>query len=303
MKQKLMKFTHVLLMLCVAALWGVNFMAIKFCLETFPSFFQLALRFFLVSVPLIFFVKIPRGDWKVIFKFSFFLWTLQLSFINLGLKYGVPAGMFSLLIQTKTAVVLILSMIFFQYYPKRQELIGVIIAFLGIGLIVTNLLNQGCILPYLFVIPAVLSVSCANLVFKNESCRASPLAITIWCAFITFFPMIILSLCFEGVDAILKSFDHATASTWLGLFYNVVLATLVGTSLYVFLLNEYGPEQIVPFNLMVPLFGLMASWIVYGEQLTLVQWIAACLILGGLMINQFQHPKSLMTWRTVLKQK
>ncbi|MGI4850705.1 MAG: EamA family transporter [Janthinobacterium lividum] len=282
---------------------GVNFMAIKLCLETFPPFFQLALRFFLVSVPLIFFVKIPKGDWQVIFKFSFFLWTLQLSFINLGLKYGVPAGMFSLLIQTKTAVVLVLSMIFFQYYPRRQELIGVIIAFIGIGLIVGNLLDQGCSLPYLFIIPAILSVSCANLVFKGASCTASPLAITVWCAFITFFPMIILSLCFEGVDAMIDSFEHSTVATWIGMFYNTVLATLVGTSLYVFLLNKYGPEQIVPFNLMVPLFGLTASWIVYNEQLTFTQWIAAFLILGGLLINQIRNPRFLIEWITIFKRK
>ena len=298
-----MKFTHILLMLCVTALWGVNFMTIKLCLETFPPFFQLALRFFLVSIPLIFFVKTPHGDWKVILKFSFFLWILQLSFINLGLKYGVPAGMFSLLIQTKTVVVLVLSMIFFRYYPTRRELVGVLIAFMGIGMIVLNLFDQKYSLPYLFVIPAVLSVSCANLVFKNESCAASPLAITAWCAFITFIPMIMISLYVEGLDTIILSFEKSTWLTWIGIFYNVLPATLVETSLYVFLLNKYGPEQIVPFNLMVPLFGLAASWIVYDEQLTLMQMMAAFLILSGLLINQIKNPRHLIQWAVIRKQK
>ena len=281
-----MKFTHILLTICVAALWGINFVVIKICLETFPPFFQLALSFFLVSIPLIFFVKIPHGDWKTIFKFSFLLWTLQLTFITIGLKYGVPAGMFSLLIETKTAVVLILSIIFYRYCPTRAELIGVFIALSGIALIVINLWGQGCHLSYLFILPAVLSVSCANLVFKNESCAASPLTITVWCAFLAFIPMIILSLWFEGLEEIKTSFQNCSMSTWIAIFYNVVPATMIGTSMYVFLLNKYGPERIVPYALIIPLFSLTASWVVYDEQLTPVQMMAAVLILGGLLINQ-----------------
>ena len=281
-----MKASHILMMIGVTAMWGTNFIAIKVSLEHLPPFFQLALRFIFVSIPLIFFVKRPTGDWKLIFKFSLFLWILQLSFINLGLKYGVPAGMFSLLAQSKTAIVLILSVCFYRYYPQRHEISGVMIAFAGIALIVIDLLDQGCDIAYLFIIPAVLSFSAASLVFKNDACQSNPLSVTVWCAFITFFPMALISYYMEGVQEIQNSLQTLTPFAIAGLFYTIVFATLLGTSWYVFLLNRYGPERIVPFNLLVPVFGLIASWIVYDEKLTHAQTIAAILILGGLLINQ-----------------
>ena len=301
-----MKPLHILMALGTACFWGVNFVAIKMSLESFPLFFQQSLRFFLVSFPLIFFVPRPRSrsSWKVVVKFSLFLWVLQLSFITLGIKYGAPPGMVSLLIQTKTIVVIILSTLFYHYRPQQHEILGIVLSLTGLIMIAHNVAGEEVRLAYLLVIPAILSVSYATLVFKSEEGNPSkPLSITVWCAFFAMMPMFLISLIIEGPSKILHSLEHFTWRSMFALLYSVIFATLAGTSFYVFLLKRYGPERIVPFNLLIPFFGTITSALIYGERFTFIQAMAMLLILGGLLINQARRPFRLgsLTLSTKLK--
>lgn len=286
-----MKPLHMLMALSFSAFWGANFVAIKMSLESFSPFFQQGLRFFFVSFPLIFFVPHPRHSWKAIFKFSLFLWVFQLSFITLGLKYGVPAGMFSLLIQTKAIVVIILSTLFYHYRPRLSEIIGVILSLTGVAMIAHSIMEEETSAAYLFIIPAVLSVSYASLAFKNETNNTSnPFSITIWCAFIAMIPMFLMSLLVEGPSQALYSLENFTWRSLFALFYTVICATLIATSFYVFLLKRYGPERMIPFNLLIPVFGTFTSALVYKETFTLIQSLAIALILTGLIVNQIRRP-------------
>lgn len=304
-----MRPLHILMALGVACFWGVNFVAIKMSLESFPLFFQQSLRFFLVSFPLIFFVPRPRSrsSWKAVVKFSLFLWVLQLSFITLGIKYGVPPGMFSLLIQTKTIVVIILSTLFYHYRPQRHEILGIALSLTGLIMIAHSVAGEEVRLAYLLVIPAILSVSYATLVFKSEegdpSNPSKPLSITVWCAFFAMIPMFLMSLMVEGPSKIFHSLECFTWRSMFALLYTVIFATLIATSFYVFLLKRYGPERIVPFNLLIPFFGTITSALIYGERFTFIQAMAMLLILGGLLINQARRPFRLgsLTLSTKLK--
>lgn len=286
-----MKPLHMLMALSFSAFWGANFVAIKMSLESFSPFFQQGLRFFFVSFPLIFFVPRPRHSWKAIFKFSLFLWVFQLSFITLGLKYGVPAGMFSLLIQTKAIVVIILSTLFYHYRPRLSEIVGVILSLTGVAMIAHSIMEEETSAAYLFIIPAVLSVSYASLAFKNDTNNASnPFSITIWCAFIAMIPMFLMSLAVEGPSQALHSLETFTWCSLFALFYTVICATLIATSFYVFLLKRYGPERMIPFNLLIPVFGTFTSALVYKETFTLIQSLAIALIVTGLIVNQIRRP-------------
>ena len=53
---------HRLLALLVAALWGVNFLAIDASLAQFPPLFLVAVRFALLAVPTLLFVRPPRVE-------------------------------------------------------------------------------------------------------------------------------------------------------------------------------------------------------------------------------------------------
>lgn len=55
---------HTLMALLVVVIWGLNFLAIDFGLEGVPPLLFLAMRFTLVVIPAIFFLKPPTIGWR-----------------------------------------------------------------------------------------------------------------------------------------------------------------------------------------------------------------------------------------------
>jgi len=65
-----------------------------------------------------------------------------------------------------------------------------------------------------------------------------------------------------------------------------VLATLVAYTLWTRLLTRHPAAKIAPFSLLVPVVGLWAASMAFGEQLQPLQWLGAAGVLTGLIINQ-----------------
>lgn len=65
-----MPISHLLLVLTVIVVWGVNFIFVKLSLNELPPLFLCALRFFLASVPAVFFFKIPATSFRLILAYG-----------------------------------------------------------------------------------------------------------------------------------------------------------------------------------------------------------------------------------------
>jgi len=72
----------------------------------------------------------------------------------------------------------------------------------------------------------------------------------------------------------------------LSVLYLAVLATLVAYTLWTRLLTRHPAAKIAPFSLLVPVVGLWAASMAFGEQLQPLQWLGAAGVLAGLIINQ-----------------
>ena len=298
-----MRPTHVFLALIFALCWGMNFIAIKMSLETFPPFFQQGMRFLGATFPLVFFLPRPYDSWKTLMNFSGLLWVAQLSFITLGLASGASPGLSALLLQAKTLVVIILAVLFYGYKPRTHELVGLGVSLAGLTLVILSLAEHENAWAYLYIVPAIFSVSFANLAFKKEkndpsqkearlSLKAS-LSTTVWCAFLATPPLFLISFLVEGPQEIIRSFDVLNLQSVLALLYSVMFSTLTATTIYVFLLKNYGPERIIPFNLVIPVISMIVSSFIYQEEISLLQGVGIVCMLGGLLLNQLRPSKKL----------
>lgn len=96
-----MPIRHLLLVLLVIIIWGINFIFLKLALEELSPLFVCALRFLLASVPAIFFVKPPNVSFKMIASYAFFMFGLQFSLVFMGMYVGMTPGMASLIMQVQ----------------------------------------------------------------------------------------------------------------------------------------------------------------------------------------------------------
>ena len=81
--------THTLMALLVVVIWGLNFLAIDFGLEGGPPLLFLALRFAVVVIPAIFFLKPPDIGWRNILLIGGFLSLGQFSLLYIALQLGM----------------------------------------------------------------------------------------------------------------------------------------------------------------------------------------------------------------------
>ena len=103
MKASLMPLRHILLALLVVAIWGFNFVVIKLSVEALPPILAAALRFAAAAFPAVLFVKPPKTPAWIVVAFGLSFGVALYGFLNLGLAWGMPAGLSSLVLQTRSS--------------------------------------------------------------------------------------------------------------------------------------------------------------------------------------------------------
>ena len=94
-----MSLRHSLLALLVVVIWGANFVVIDAGQADVPPLLFLALRFLVVCVPAVFFLKPPGIGWRQLLLVGGFLSLGQFTLLYLALALGMPPGLASLLLQ------------------------------------------------------------------------------------------------------------------------------------------------------------------------------------------------------------
>jgi EamA-like transporter family. len=283
---------HILYAVFIALIWGSNFTAIKLSYESFTPFFLLFIRFTLSCIPLIFFVPRPKANFKDIVLIALFLWIGQFSFLFVGMYMGAPAGLTSLILQSQTIFTMILSVLMIEYKPRLGEIIGISIASAGIIGIGIDRFHGGSYMGMLIVIPAAISVSVSNILFsKKKQPDENPLSMIVWTSLVPPIPMLLASLWFEGPEAIMRTWDKLTLTAVGSTLYTVYFSTLVGTSLWAYLLQHYNPSAVVPYSLLIPIFGMGVSWFMLDEHYSTVVICFSIVVLIGLSINQWARQR------------
>lgn len=279
-----MRPKHLLLTVLLTLIWGCNFVVVSFGLGDIPPLFFCTIRFLLASIPAVFFIKKPTIAWHYIILFGLFMFALQFGLMFEGMRLGAPPGLSSLLAQTQMFFTLILAGIFFNEKPSNIQLIGALIGFSGIGLVAIKSGAHGSITGLLLVLAGALSWSIGSLITKKIG-QINGLSLVAWGCLVALPMMLMMSLATEGLDQIIHSTQNITMTGIWATVYIVYLSTWVGYGIWGFLLNHYPTATVVPFTLLIPVFGMLSAVMFLGEPMQSWKMTAAALILLGLMIN------------------
>ena len=88
--------------------------------------------------------------------------------------------------------------------------------------------------------------------------------------------LLILSILFEG--NIYKNIEQININSWILISYQAVIVSLCAHLLMFYLYKFYTVGQIFPFYSLFPIFGIILSYITFGEVPTLM------FILGGIIV-------------------
>lgn len=295
-----------LLGLTVVVLWGLNFIAIRVGLDHFPPFFFAALRFSVMAVPVILFVKFPKVPMRWFLLYAIGFGFGQFAFLFLAMDLGMPTGLASLVLQTSAPFTVLLGVLFLRERLVGAQLLGIVVAVAGIVVIGIDraghsAIGLGIVVPMLLTVAAGLSWAVGNvgsrLAVSSGSARPNDaLRMTLWMSVVPPIPFLALSFATEGPAADLESLTSLGTTTGLialaGLAYVVLLGTIAGSGLWTMLMKRYEASRVAPLSLLVPVVGISASWLLLGETPGWIEIFGAALVIAGCAAGVLAAPRS-----------
>ncbi|TCC01878.1 EamA family transporter [Kribbella soli] len=276
-----MKPRDLLLALAVVVVWGINFVVIEVGLEGMPPLLLSALRFFFAAVPAIFLLGKPRVAWRYVVGVGLALGVAKFGLLFIAMDHGVPAGLSSLVLQSQVIFTVLFAIAVLRERPRPAQIIGIVIACVGILLIVLDRKLSAPLGALALVIVAAGFWGVSNTITRYAK-PPDTLRFMVWVSAVAVVPLLILSLLTEGPKADADAIRAIDLSGIGAIAYLAFVATLFGFGVWGYLLRQYDASTVAPFSLLVPVVGMSAAWVLRGETVGLQQAIAAVLVIGGM---------------------
>ena len=279
--------SHLLLALVIVAVWGTNFVVIKWSLAAFPPFLFAALRYTFALLPLVFFIPKPKVSWANLCAYGVAVGLGQFGVLYFAIDSLISPGLASLVIQTQVFFTIGLAMLFAKERLRIYQIVAVLVAMTGLGVIALHTDATTTVLGLTLVVCAGLSWGIANTVSRRAG-SINMLAYVIWASAFAIPPLLVISYLFEGGwSRISMAFTTAPLSAWAGVFWQSWANTLFGYAAWAWLLSKHPAAVVAPAPLLVPIFGMGAAAYFLSEPLPAWKILAAGLVITGLVINLF----------------
>ena len=274
----------------------MSFVAIKFGLQVMPPFALCAWRFFLAAVPLVFFVRRPAISWNALIGYGVAIGVVQFGLLFLAIATGMPAGLSSIVIQIQVYFTIGLSVLFAGERVRPAQLLGAVVAVSGLAAIGWTKLTSGLGVGFALVLGAALAWAVGNVIAKRAG-KVDMLGFIAWSSLFAPVPLALLSFIFEGPAALIDPVLHPTWLGWGSVLFIAYGATVFGFGTWSRLLARNDAAIVSPFALLIPVWGMTSTALVFNERLNAAQAVGAALVIAGLALTVF-GPKLFTMLRT-----
>jgi O-acetylserine/cysteine efflux transporter len=280
----------------VMFVWGMNFAVAKTALYHLPPILLVALRFLLVAIILVPFVKRPKGRWLNVLVVSIFLGLLHFTLMFNGLK-DVDASTAAIAIQLQVPFSALLAALVFQDRLGWRRAFGMAIAFSGVALIAAEPRLEGNYLSLAMVISAACIWAIAAIFIKRLE-NVGGFTLNAWMAVFATPQLFIASFLLE-TDQVAAVQQADWIVVGFALFYQAVVIVIVGYGIWYWMLKRYDVNQTMPFTLLVPMFGVLSGVLFLDERLTLSFLAGGAITIVGVGIIVIRRPRFAgpRTWR------
>ena len=265
---------HIFLGVTMAVLWGFGFVTSKYGAVHMEPLFFLALRFIAVSLLLVWFVRVPRGQMKAVMLFAVSMGAGHFGLFYIALDMGVEASTAAIIWQTQVPMTVVLAAFLLGDRPGWLGVLGIAIAFGGVLVLIGEPRHLGNGLAIGLMLASCVMWAIANIQAKKLT-SVEPLALNAWMSVFSAVILLGSSLIFERGQ--LESYLVADWRLHGSLAYQVVSSTVLAYWMWYFLLARYPVSRVTGFMLLVPFFGVLSGIFALGEPMT---WPTA---LGGVV--------------------
>lgn len=279
--------------------WGSAFIAGKIAVESFEPATVAFFRFFGATIllfPLMWVLekdrpKPTKKDWFLFAMLGLTGIALYNIFFFLASKHA-PVIKSSLFIASNPILIIILSAIFLKEKISRNQLVGLMLALLGVSFIITNghlevLLTMTYEPIDLILLGAVVCWALYSVIGRVVLRKYSSIVSTTYAvAFgtIMLFPFALAETSFEDLAV-------STSSAWIAIGHMSVFVTVISFIMYYYGIQQIGASKASIFINFMPISAVVMASLILGEALTLPHLIGAFFVLTGVTLSTYKPTK------------
>ncbi|HEX7491977.1 MAG TPA: DMT family transporter [Candidatus Limnocylindrales bacterium] len=278
----------ILLLLCLGLVWGIHWPVTKIGLRDLPPFTYGALRVATGLAVVVGVLAARRGlsfpdrrDFPVVASVGLGQMAFGIAAMNLALPL-VAAGRSSILVYTMPLWVGLFQLSSLRT-GARQQVLGLLIGLSGIGLLLSpqsiDWGSQGQLAGSAVLLASAAVWAATTIHLRQHEWHGTPFNLMPWQLIVALVPLAVLAVVIEGGRSI-----HWEPTAIAAVIYSGPLATALAFWLTQSVSRSLSPLATTMGFLTVPVVGLVASWVMLGEPLTMLDFAGALATMAGIVV-------------------
>lgn len=262
--------------LVICAVWAGNFIAGASGMRHFSPFLFMVLRFFLLLLVLLPFIRRPPpGQWIRLISVCLFIGGVHFSLMFWALSRSEDVSTVAIVQQTYIPMAVILAMVLMREVVGWKTFSAILLAFLGVMVIGFD--------PLVLKQTDVLVLTLASALFQalgsiyQRGIRGvGVFSFQAWTAVIALPVLLTASLLTEHGQ--LEMIRTAHWLDWSSVIYSALMASLVGHGLFFYLVQRHPVTSVMPYLQLTPVIAVVFGVLIWGDR------PGPRLLLGGALV-------------------
>lgn len=287
-----MNIRAIVMGLLFALMWSSAFTSARIIVAYAPPMASLSLRFLLsgiigvaIALALGQTFKLTSAQWKATIIFGVCQNALYLG-LNFVAMQTVEASLASIIASSMPLMVAFAGWVIFRERLPRLGLAGLVLGFLGVGLIMGARLGAGVDLYGLTLcVLGAAALTIATLSVRGASSGGNVMMIVGLQMFVGAIVLAVASAALETIEVIWN---------WqlvVAFLYTTLIPGLAATWVWFTLVNQIGAVKAATFHFLNPFFGVAIAALFLGETLGLTDVVGVVIIAAGILAVQLSRQK------------
>ena len=284
LKSGKMKTRDIFIALLVPVVLGFGFVIAKPAMQYFPPYLLMGMRFTIPALILVWWFPLPKGLYFDLFKVSLIGSTLQYGLTYTGLNI-IDASSAILLVQLEVPFGIIIAFFLLKEIPTIKNIIGLIIAFIGVFILTGAPNLEGKYIGVVLTISGAFTWALGAVMAKPLSKKIGAFALMTWLCVFSGPMLILVSLMFDGNP--MQYILYANLNSWLTVIFLGFFMQPIGYAAWYYVLKKYPVNKVMPVLLILPVTGLITSIFLLGEDPPKQVFLGGLVIISGVALILF----------------
>ncbi len=269
------------LVMVIVVAWAVNILTSALALRELPPLLYTALRFALLALPLLPFLRLPpRGQWPRLLAVCASVGVLHFGTSFTALKLSGDLSSPAIVMQSYVPMTALLAWWWLGERFGWRTGAAIALSFAGILVLGFDPLVLDHPLALLLMLFAALCLAVGTVLMKRLQ-GIDVWSQQGWMALLSLPPLLAISAAVEpGGFAML---GEASWKAWFGAAFAAYAASLLGHGLYYVLVQRHPVAQVMPWLLLSPVLAVALGVAFWGDRPGPRLWLGGAMVLGGVL--------------------